>query len=66
MILTELKETMIHSLELASAALQLGDFGCRMPILENILYMGLPLIQAAVFDGSWSQIKKQKIWRNDT
>jgi len=62
----ELKDTMIHSLELASAALQLGDFGCRMPILENILYMGLPLIQAAVFDGSWSQIKKQKIWRNDT
>ena len=61
-----LKDTMDHSLELACAAFQLGRFGCRGPILENILYLGLPLIQKAVFDGSWTQIKKQKIWRNDT
>lgn len=61
-----LKDTMSHSLEIAGAALQLGQFGCRTQILENILYLGLPLIQKAVFDGSWSQIKKQKIWRNDT
>lgn len=61
-----LKDTMTHSLEMAAAALQLGQFGCRMPILENILYLGLPLVQKAVFEGSWSQIKKQKIWRNDT
>lgn len=63
---TELKDTMARSLEMAGAALQLGDFGCRMPVLENILYLGLPTVQKAVFDGSWSQIKKQKIWRNDT
>ena len=59
-----LKQTMDHSLELMGAALQLGDFGCRGPILENIVYLGLPLVQRAVFDGSWTQIKKQKIWRN--
>lgn len=60
-----LKDTLDHSLELMGAALQLGDFGCRMPILENIIYLGLPLVQRCVFDGTWAQIKKQKIWRND-
>lgn len=60
-----LKRTMNHSLELAGAALQLGEFGCRAPLLENILYLGIPLVQRAVFDGSWAQIKKQKIWRNN-
>ncbi len=59
-----LKLTLDHSLELMGAALQLGDFGCRTPVLENIIYLGLPLVQQAVFDGSWAQIKKQKIWRN--
>ena len=61
-----LEDTMLHSLDMAAAALQLGQFGCRMPVLENILYLGLPLVQKAVFNGSWSQIKNQKIWRNDT
>lgn len=58
-----LKLTLDHSLELMGSALQLGEFGCRMPILENIIYLGLPLVQRAVFDGSWAQLKKQKIWR---
>lgn len=53
--------TLTHSLELAGAAFQLGQFGCRTPVLENILYLGLPLVQKAVFDGSWAQIKKQKL-----
>lgn len=61
-----LNDTMSHSLEMASSALQLGRFGCRGPILDNILYLGLPLVQKAIFDGSWSEIKKQKIWRYDT
>lgn len=59
-----LKRTLDHSLELMGAAVQLGEFGCRTPVLENILYLGLPLVQRAVFDGSWKQIKKQKIWSN--
>lgn len=58
--------TMDNSLALMGAALQLGEFGCRRPLLENIVYLGLPLVQRAVFDGSWNEIKKQKIWRNDT
>ncbi|MCI9155610.1 MAG: hypothetical protein HFF44_01565 [Lawsonibacter sp.] len=61
-----LARTMNHSLALVGAALQLGEFGCRKPLLENIVYLGLPLVQRAVFDGSWKEIKKQKIWRNDT
>ena len=35
-----LKLTMDHSLELMGAALQLGRFGCRTPLLENIVYLG--------------------------
>lgn len=62
---TALKQTLDHSLDLAGAALQLGEFGCRKPILENIIYLGLPMVQRAVFDGTWSQMKKQKIWSND-
>ena len=61
-----LKETMDHSIAMAVSAVELGRFGCRAPILENILYLGLPMVQRAVFDGSWSQLKKQKIWRHDT
>ena len=58
-----LKLTLDHSLDLMGAALQLGNFGCRMPILENIIYLGLPLVQRAVLEGSWAQVKKQeKIW----
>lgn len=61
-----LRLTMDNSLELMGAALQLGEFGCRKPLLENIVYLGLPAVEKAVFDGSWNEIKKQKIWRNDT
>ena len=61
-----LRLTMDQSLKLAGAALQLGDFGCRLPLLENIVYLGLPLVERAVFDRTWRDIKKQKIWRNDT
>lgn len=60
-----LARTMEHSLELMGAAFQLGEFGCRAPLLENILYLGLPLVQRAVFDGSWKELKKQKIWRHE-
>lgn len=61
-----LRLTMDNSLELVGAALQLGEFGCRKPLLENIVYLGLPAVEKAIFDGSWSKLKKQKIRRNDT
>lgn len=54
--------TMDHSLAQMGSALQLGEFGCRGPLLENIVYLGLPMVQGAVLDGSWSRMKKQKIW----
>lgn len=60
-----LRLTMDHSLAQIGAALQLGDFGCRTQLLENIVYLGLPLVERAVFEGTWNEIKKQKIWRND-
>lgn len=61
-----MERTLDHSLNLMSSAAQLADFGCRWPVIENILYLGLPLVQRAVFDGSWKQIQKQKIWRHNT
>lgn len=61
-----LRLTMDNSLARIGAALQLGDFGCRTALLENIVYLGLPAAEQAVFDGTWREIKKQKIWRNDT
>lgn len=57
-----LKQTLDASLDRMGAAFQLGEFGCRTALLENLIYLGLPLVQRAVFDGSWAEIKKQKIW----
>lgn len=62
----ELSFTLNASLDMVASAFQLGDFGRRTAILENIIYLGLPLVQRAVFDGSWAQIKKQKIWSKNT
>ncbi len=62
-----MERTLSHSLNLMGAAAQLADFGCRRALIENVLFLGLPLVQRAVFDGSWKQIQKQKkIWRHDT
>lgn len=58
--------TLEASLNMGRSAFCMLDFGCRTPIIENVLYLGLPLVQRAVFDGSWTQIKKQKIWRKNT
>lgn len=57
--------TMEQSLDQMGAAFQLGQFGCRASLIENTIYLGLPLVQRAVFDGSWSELKKQKIWRHE-
>lgn len=55
--------TMKHSLNMACSALAVLDLGSRAGILENILYLGLPAVQKCIFDGSWTEVKKQKIWR---
>ena len=59
----QLNITLEHSLNMTRSALAMLDFGCRGAIIENILYLGLPTIQQSVLNGSWSQMKKQKIWR---
>lgn len=58
-----LERTLNHSMNRIYSAAQLLSFGRRWPVIENILYLGLPLVQRAVFDGSWKQIQKQTIWR---
>ena len=58
-----LSTTMKHSLNMACSALSVLDLGSRAGILENILYLGLPAVQKCIFDGSWTEVKKQKIWR---
>ena len=64
--LIDARDDLEDSLNLARSAFCVPDFGCRTPVLENILYLGLPMIQQAVFDGSWSRLKKEKIWRKPT
>ena len=60
-----LQTTLTHSLNLMRAAFALLDLGRQGALVENVLYLGLPAVQQCVFDGSWKQLKKQKIWRND-
>ncbi len=55
--------TMKHSLNMACSALAVLELGYQAGILENILYLGLPAVQKCIFDGSWTEVKKQKIWR---
>ena len=61
----ELVLTLNHSLNLMNSACALLELGRQRELVENVLCYGLPLVQRSVFDGSWKQIKKQKIWRND-
>lgn len=57
--------TLEHSLNLMRSACALLPLGRQQALVENVLYLGLPLVQRAVFEGSWAQIKKQKIWRTN-
>lgn len=60
----QLRLTLEHSLNLMRSACALLELGRQEDLVYNVLYFGLPLIQRSVFDGSWKQMKKQKIWRN--
>lgn len=60
----QLEQTLNHSLNRMCSACALLELGRQEALVENILCLGLPLIQRCVFDGSWSEMKKQKIWRN--
>lgn len=54
----ELRRTLEGSLDLAISAYNLMEFGCWGPILGNILCIGLPSVEEAVFRGLWK--KKHK------
>lgn len=59
----QLALTLEHSLSLMRSACALLDLGVQEELVNNVLYLGLALVQKAVFNGSWTQLKKQKIWR---
>ena len=61
-----LQTTLTHSLNLMGSALSLLELGRQQALVENVIYLGLPTVQKCVFDGSWKQLKKQKIWRTST
>ncbi|MBR2934169.1 MAG: hypothetical protein IKB79_01120 [Oscillospiraceae bacterium] len=56
--------TMEHSLSLMRGACALLELGRQEELVNNVLCLGLPLVQRSIFNGSWRQMKKQKIWRN--
>lgn len=55
----ELRTTLRHSLNLSISACHLADFGPRNGIILNILCLGLPMVEEAVFTGQWRKMKKQ-------
>ena len=54
-----IRTTLTHSVKLAISAFQLLSFGGWSPIIENILYFGLPTVQEAVLTGRWHEFQKQ-------
>jgi len=59
-----LRRTMDHSLALAGAAFQLLERTEWSPVVENILYSGLPGVEELVFSGQWRDYQKRHR-RND-
>ncbi len=52
-----LETTAAHSLNLAGSAASLLELGMWAPIVENVLYVGLPAVQSAVLDGRWKEMR---------
>jgi len=52
--------TMTHSIRLIWSAANLLELGSWQPLVENILFLGLPSVQQAVLDGRWKELKKQR------
>lgn len=53
-----LRMTLDRSLELALSASRLLELGCWTGVMENILSMGLPTVEEAVFQGRWGRTEK--------
>lgn len=54
-----LRQSMDHSLALAGGAFQLLKPNGWEPVLENILYSGLPGVEELVFSGRWREAQKK-------
>lgn len=54
-----LRQNLDRSLALAGAAFQLLDSGGWTPVMENILYSGLPMVEELVFSGAWREHQKR-------
>ncbi len=52
-----LETTATHSLRLMGSAGELLELGEWTPIVENILYIGLPAVHSAVLDGRWKEMR---------
>ena len=55
-----LNTTAAHSARLAGAAANLMELGSWGPVVENVIYLGLPAVQSAVLDGSWKEMRKTR------
>jgi len=51
----EFRITLSNSINLSISAFNLLEFGCWEPILGNILCIGLPAVEEAVFRGIWNK-----------
>lgn len=51
--------TITHSARLAGSAANLMDLGRWAPVVENVVYSGLPAVQSAVLDGRWRELRRQ-------
>lgn len=49
--------TATHSLRLMGSALELLELGEWTPVVENIVYLGLPAVQSAVLEGRWKEMR---------
>lgn len=49
-----------NSLSLAGSSLPFLDFGVRSALIENIVYLGIPLTQDAVFADQWHKTRKME------
>ena len=52
-----LETTATHSLRLAGSGASLLELGGWTPVVENVLYSGLPAVQSAVLDGRWKEMR---------
>lgn len=55
-----LTTTAVHSARLAGAAANLMELGRWTPVVENILYLGLPSVQGAVLEGRWKEMRQTR------